>query len=77
MMAGTFKATDIKAGYHPAGYRIDSNASPMNIYTKWTITADGRWVNPQPVCFDSLPQEGWQKTDRFNWNERSGATEEA
>lgn len=76
-MAQTFKATEITAGYHPAGYRIDSSASPMEIYTKWTIRADGQWVNPQPVCFDSLPQEGWQKTDGFNWTEGSGITEKA
>ncbi len=70
-MAQTFTATEITVGYHPAGYRIDKTASPLNIYTKWEITAAGQWTNPQPVCFDSLPQEGWYKINGFDLNDTS------
>ena len=68
-MEQTFKATEITIGYHPTGYRIDGTTSPMNLYTKWDIAADGRWIRPRAVCFDSLPQEGWRKADGFDWNE--------
>jgi len=67
MMSETFKAQDIETGQHPEGYRIDKTASAMNRYTKWTIQPDGQWSAPKPVCFDSLPQQGWHKRDRFNW----------
>ena len=75
-MAQTFNVSEITIGYHPAGYRIDRNASPMNLYTKWEIAADGRWANPQAVCFDSLPQEGWRKMDDIDSSEGPGAARE-
>ena len=65
MMGELFKASDIRIGYHPKGYRIDKTASAMDLYTKWAIE-DGKWVNPKPVCFDSLPQEGWHKTESLD-----------
>ncbi|MBN2039878.1 MAG: hypothetical protein JW864_07555 [Spirochaetes bacterium] len=67
-MSNTFKASDILKGFHPEGYRIDKTTTPLNYYTKWEITSDGQWTNPQPVCFDSMPQEGWSKKDSFNDN---------
>jgi hypothetical protein len=72
-MEQTFEATDINVGHHPEGYRIDRTASPMDRYTRWRITPDGRWVDPTPVCFDSMPQEGWLKSERFNWDAVEGA----
>ncbi len=68
-MEQTFKATEINVGFHPAGYRIDKTASPMNRYTKWDILSGNHWCNPKPVCFDSLPQQGWFAKDKFDWNE--------
>jgi hypothetical protein len=65
----TFNATEIEVGFHPDGYRIDKSASPMNRYTRWEILPGRQWRNPQPVCFDSLPQEGWLKKDKFDWDE--------
>ncbi len=56
-----FEATDIRIGFHPEGYRIDKTASPMDLYTKWQITTEGKWIDPKPTCFDSMPQEGWYK----------------
>ena len=70
-MTRAFKANEIDIGYHPDGYRIDKTASPMNRYTQWEITPYGAWINPRPVCFDSLPQEGWLETKSFDW----GSTE--
>jgi len=67
-MEQTFEARDVDIGYHPQGYRIDKTASPMNRYTRWSIAPDGRWVDPEPVCFDSMPQEGWLKAERFSWD---------
>jgi hypothetical protein len=67
-MEQTFKATEITVGFHPDGYRIDKTASPMNRYTKWNII-EGRWCDPKPVCFDSLPQSGWIAKDKFDWNQ--------
>jgi len=66
-----FEATEIDVGFHLDGYRIDKTASPMNRYTKWEILPGNRWVHPIPVCFDSLPERGWFKKDRFNWDEDS------
>ena len=63
----TFKAVDINIGYHPDGYRIDKTASAMNRYTRWNIPLDGEWCNPRPVCFDSLPEGGWVRTDGIDW----------
>ena len=68
-MEQAFKANEIETGYHSGGYRIDKTASPMNRYTKWRISPEGRWSDPEPVCFDSLPQDGWLKVERFNWEE--------
>ena len=62
-----FNVTEIEIGYHPDGYRIDKSASPMNRYTKWDISQDDHWGNPKPVCFDSLPVQGWIKKDKFDW----------
>jgi hypothetical protein len=64
-VAQKYKANEIEIGFHPAGFRIDKTTSPMNRYTKWDISADEHWFNPKPVCFDSLPQEGWIKVDSF------------
>ena len=63
----TFKAEEIEVGFHPDGYRIDKTASPMRRYTRWTITADHRWTQATPVCFDALPQEGWKRAEQFDW----------
>ena len=67
-MDQTFDATKITVGFHPAGYRIDKTASAMNRYTKWNVAPGKGWCDPKPVCFDSLPQEGWIKVDRFDWD---------
>ncbi len=67
-MEQTFKSSEIKVGFHPDGYRIDKTASPMNLYTKWQISDDGRWHSPKPVDFDALPEDGWFKTKGFDWN---------
>ena len=72
-MEQTFEAREINIGYHPRGYRIDKTASAMNRYTRWRIAPEGEWVNPEPVCFDSMPQEGWLKAKGFSWD----ATERA
>jgi len=66
-MEQTFEAREVDIGYHPEGYRIDRTASPMNRYTRWRIRSDGHWIDPEPVCFDSMPQEGWLKAEGFNW----------
>ena len=58
--------SEIDKGYHPKGYRIDKTASPINYYTKWKIRLGGKWVNPKPVSFFSLPQDGWIKVERFD-----------
>ncbi len=68
-MDQTFDATKIEVGFHPAGYRIDKTASAMNRYTKWNVAPGKGWCDPKPVCFDSLPQKGWFKADRFDWDE--------
>jgi len=68
-MEQTFKATEINIGFHPAGYRIDKTALPMNLYTKWEISEDGNWLNPKPVDFDAMPIDGWFKEKGFNWNQ--------
>jgi hypothetical protein len=68
-MEQTFKATEINVGFHPDGYRIDKTASPMNLYTKWQISDDGRWHSPVPVDFDALPEDGWFKVEGFDWNQ--------
>ena len=67
-MDQTFNAAEITVGFHPDGYRIDKTASPMNRYTKWQVQSGNRWRNPEPVCFDSLPQQGWFAKDKFDWD---------
>ena len=66
-MDTTLNVRDVIVGFHPDGYRIDKTALPMNRYTKWQIL-QGHWCNPKPVCFDSLPQNGWIAKDKFDWN---------
>ncbi len=61
-------ATDVTVGFHPDGYRIDKTASPMNRYTKWEILPGNKWHNPESICFDTLPKEGWFAKDRFDWD---------
>jgi hypothetical protein len=68
-MDQTFKPTEITLGFHPDGYRIDRTASPMERYTQWQILPGNHWRHPRPVCFDSLPREGWFVKDRFDWDE--------
>jgi len=63
-MDKAFKARDIQIGFHPEGYRIDKTASPIHFYTKWQITPEGKWINPKPASFHSMPQEGWCKEVR-------------
>jgi len=65
-MKQEFKVTEIDIGYHPDGFRIDKTASPLNRYTRWEIHDGGEWENPTPVCFDSLPAEGWIKVNGFD-----------
>ncbi len=69
MMDLMLDATEVTVGFHPAGHRIDKTASPMNRYTRWDILSGNHWCHPEPVCFDSLPQQGWLKKDRFDWDE--------
>lgn len=57
----SYRATEIQTGFHPAGYRIDKSAAPLDFYTKWQITAEGEWTEPKPTCFHSLPDDGWHK----------------
>jgi len=66
-MEQTFKATEINVGFHPDGYRIDKTASPINLYTKWEISENGKWQNSKPVDFGVLPEEGWIKAEGFDW----------
>jgi len=66
-LALTFKAVAIDIGYHPDGYRIDKTASAMNRYTQWKISTNQEWKNPKPVCFHSMPEDGWLKDKSFNW----------
>ena len=68
MMEQTFTPTEIEVGFHSDGYRIDKTATPMNRYTLWQLLPDGRWRNPKPVCFDSLPKQGWIAKDKFDWD---------
>ena len=67
-MKKTFNASVIKKGFHPEGYRIDKTSSPLDFYTKWEITPEGKWTNQKPTCFDSMPQKGWFQTDLFDKN---------
>ena len=62
------EAKDVTVGFHPDGYRIDKTTSPINQYTKWQIIPGRSWHDPEPVCFDSLPQKGWIATNQFDWD---------
>ena len=62
----TCQANEIDAGYHPLGFRIDKGADPLNRYTQWTMDKDGNWINSKPVCFHSLPTDGWIKAEKNN-----------
>lgn len=64
----TFKAEEVYIGFHADGYRIDKTASPMNRYTQWEIDADEEWKHPKPVCFHALPEDGWLKVEKFEWD---------
>ena len=67
-MDPVLEAKDVTVGFHPDGYRIDKTATPMNQYTGWNIIFGKGWCNPKPVCFGSLPKQGWIATDRFDWD---------
>lgn len=54
-------ANEIDIGYHPSGFMIDKTAPPMDWYTKWEVDLNGNWHNKMPVCFHTLPSEGWIK----------------
>ena len=69
-MKQNLRAIEVEIAYHPKGFRIDKTTSPMNRYTRWDITAEGKWANPKPVCFDSLPAEGWIEVNQFDWNKK-------
>ncbi|MBN1603181.1 MAG: hypothetical protein JW915_16350 [Chitinispirillaceae bacterium] len=58
-----YEANEIDLGYHPTGFRIDKGADPLNRYTQWTIDNDGKWINSKPVCFHTLPADGWIKIE--------------
>ena len=75
-MDQVLRAMDVTVGFHPDGYRIDKTAPPINRYTKWNILPNNHWCNPEPVCFDSLPQQGWIAKDKFDWDKHSNITEE-
>jgi len=70
----TFRATELDVGFHPDGYMIDKTASPMNRYSKWEISPLGYWHNPKPVCFDSMPQDGWFKQRRVSRDKTGSKT---
>ena len=62
-MRPTYKASEIETGYHPSGFRIDKTGAPLDRYTQWEIDANGRWHSAKPVCFHTLPEQGWMKDD--------------
>ena len=68
-MCALLEACDVIVGFHPDGYRIDKGTSALNRYTQWEIKA-GHWCNPKPVCFHSLPDDGWTAVDKFDWDVR-------
>ena len=68
-MEPVLAAKDVTVGFHPDGYRIDKTASPMNRYTKWEVIPGSDWCDPMPVCFDSMPQQGWIAKNKFDWTE--------
>ena len=74
-MNPTLKANEITVGFHRDGYRIDKTAAPMDRYTQWKITDGKDWHRPQPVCFHSLPQDGWIVKDEFGRNQENRTAE--
>jgi hypothetical protein len=66
-MRKTYKLKEIDKGFHPKGFRVDKTTSPINFYTKWRISDDGRWCDCKPVDYDALPPEGWLKSEGFDW----------
>lgn len=60
-----YRSSELERGYHPDGFKIDKFTDPLNRYTKWEIDNEGKWLNPKPVCFHSLPETGWIKTGEF------------
>ena len=67
-MEQTYFITQIDVGFHPDGYRIDKNDSPIGPYTKWEVHPNGQWCKPQSVRIEDLPLNGWIKTDKFVWD---------
>jgi hypothetical protein len=70
-----YAAKEITTGFHPQGFRIDKTAPPIDRYTQWLIKPDGEWTFVKPVCFDSLPQDGWVTIDKFDWRQKYSASE--
>jgi hypothetical protein len=68
LMCNLLEARDVIVGFHPEGYRIDKSASALNRYTQWKIATGNHWCDPKPVCFHSLPDDGWIAVDKFDWN---------
>ena len=66
-MEDTYFIGKVRVGYHPDGYRIDTNDSPIGPYTKWEISSDGQWCNPQSTRFEDIPLYGWIKAEKFSW----------
>lgn len=66
-MQENLSSAEVRIGIHSQGFKIDKTASAMNRYTKWQIKSDGSWCNPKPVCFHSLPEDGWQSVDKIDW----------
>lgn len=66
-----YRAEEVDLGYHPQGYRIDKGTGPLNRYTQWTITINGEWVDAKPVCFHSMPAEGWYKEEKLKKSDSS------
>lgn len=60
-------ASEINIGYHPDGFRIDKTTLPINKYTSWLISAEGEWEYEKPVCFHTLPEDGWLPVEKFDW----------
>jgi hypothetical protein len=71
MESKIYRAIDIDVGYHPSGFRIDKWTDPLNRYTKWTIDSDGNWINSKPVCFHSLPADGWIRVENKDRTEEN------
>jgi len=72
VLSSKLRAEEVVIGYHPEGYRIDKTAAPMNRYTRWMVNSGDNWSAPEPVCFHSLPADGWIACDGFEWPEPGG-----